>query len=153
MVSEISVAKCGWPRMSSDIAKSVSEMEEMAFQLMINDQVKPKDAMRISGCNYPIGGKKYRRIYQRVHRKRQLKQLSQKVSKIKRLEGQLDQHKKKQASIQQYKREAGNAIVEKNAVEKRLEEVSSALQASRRRYYVLTHNKTKHSSYYKCFEK
>ena len=61
------------------------------------------------------------------------------VRKIKLLEGQLDQHKKKQASIQQYKREAGNAIAEKNAVEKRLEEVSSALQASRRRYFVLTH--------------
>ena len=55
------------------------------------------------------------------------------VRKIKRLEAQLEQHTKKQESLQQYRQKTNNAIAEKHAVEKRLDEVSSALAGSRRR--------------------
>ena len=122
--------------MSSDISQSVAEREERAYNLMLHDNVKPKDAMKISGCNYPIGGKKYRRICQKVNRKRKKTQTSQKVSKMKRLEAQLQQHKKKQDSIQQFRHEANRAIADKRVLKKRFEQVSSALEDSRRRYCV-----------------
>ena len=105
--------------MSTDINESVDEREQRAVQLMING-VKPKDVMKTSGCNYPIGGKKYRRIYKRVYRKRKKMQEHQKSIKVRRLEGQLQQHKQ-------------NAIAEKHAVEKRLDEMSSALVDCKRR--------------------
>ena len=44
------------------------------------------------------------------------------VRKIKRLEGQLQQLKNKQESLQRYRQEVNNAIAEKHAVEKRLQE-------------------------------
>ena len=117
---------------TSDINASVVQREERAVQLMING-VKPKDAMKISGCNYSIGGKNYRRIYKRVYRKRKKKEESQKSSKVRRLESQLEQHSKKRESLHQYRQEASNAIAEKHAVEKRLDEMSSALVDSKRR--------------------
>ena len=62
--------------------------------------------------------------------------IEKKASKMKRLEAQLQQHQKKQDNIQQFRHEANRAIVDKRALEKRLEQVSSALEDSRRRYCV-----------------
>ena len=47
----------------------IGEQEGHTYKLMLYDNVNPKDAMRISGCNYKIGGKEYRRIYKRVYHK------------------------------------------------------------------------------------
>ena len=43
--------------------------EQHAIELMLTN-TNPKDAMRISGLNYVAGDKDYRRIYQKVRRKR-----------------------------------------------------------------------------------
>ena len=40
--------------------QTVIEREELAFKLMFYNNVNPRDAMITSGCNYPVGGKKYR---------------------------------------------------------------------------------------------
>ena len=62
--------------------------------------------------------------------------VEKKASKMKRLEAQLQQHQQKQASIQQFRHEANRAIADKRVLEKRFEQVSSALEDSRRRYCV-----------------
>ena len=122
--------------MSSDISQSVAEREERAYNLMLHDNVKPKDAMKISGCNYPIGGKKYRRICQKVNRKRKKTQTSQKASKMKRMEAQLQQHQKKKTTYRNSGTRPTGLSSTNVYLEKRFEQVSSALEDSRRRYCV-----------------
>ena len=56
--------------MSSDVMQK--KKEEHAIKLML-ENTSPKDAMIISGCNYLAGGKDYRRLYQKVRRKRKSK--------------------------------------------------------------------------------
>ena len=63
--------------------QSVIEREELAFKLIFYDNVNPKDAMITSGCNYPVGGKKYRRIAMKVYRKRKQAQEAKKAKKMK----------------------------------------------------------------------
>ena len=60
--------------------------------------------------------------------------IEKKASKMKRLEAQLQQHQKKQDSIQQFRHEVNRALADKRVLEKRFEQVSSALEDSRRRY-------------------
>ena len=123
---------------------SSSTPADVFFNLLL-DNIKPKDAWELAGCDFEVNSKKYKAITQRARRVMKAKSLTEeaKINEAKKLRQQkVLQHKF--VSVQQHRHEANRCLdklavvlVEKKQMQKRMDELEAVVETVNSRWVSL----------------
>ena len=115
---------------------SSSTPADVFFNLLL-DNIKPKDAWELAGCDFEVNSKKYKAITQRARRVMKAKSRTKKLRQQKVL-----QHKF--VSVQQHRHEANRCldklavvVVEKKQMQKRMDELEAVVETVNSRWVSL----------------
>ena len=115
---------------------SSSTPADVFFNLLL-DNIKPKDAWELAGCDFEVNSKKYKAITQRARRVMKAKSRTKKLRQQKVL-----QHKF--VSVQQHRHEANRCldklavvVVERKQMQKRMDELEAVVETVNSRWVSL----------------